>query len=432
MGSFFLAFCGGYFSIHTGCRLFLGRKNTVKIHAREVSTTWGICTVRKLHLLLKIRSIEKTQNGPMHSQTICLNMIVKNESSVICRSLQSVLPLIDYWVIVDTESTDGTQKCIREFLKDIPGELHERPWVNYQHNRNEALALAKGKGDYVLLMDADDFLEFDADFSLPKLKQDYYLMSRVDKELGARAFRIKLINNQLDWHWEYAIHEALSTTDKKKWGLLRGVRDVICHDGVRARDKNTLYKDIEVLKECLEKEPENARYVYYLAQSYNGTKQYEQALKFFEKRAQMGGFEEEVFWSLLLIGKLQRKLKLPANVVIESYFNAYRYRPTRAEPLYYLVALYMEIKNYEFAYTLVKKALAIPIPYDVTTVEVWIYEYGLTYTLASVAYLTSRYSEALEACNQLVANAKMPKLMQEQLNQLHFLVSAKLGNGSSF
>ena len=359
------------------------------------------------------------------SQTICLNMIVKNESGVICRCLQSVLPLINYWVIVDTGSTDGTQKCICEFLKDVPGELHEKSWVNYQHNRNEALALAKGKGDYLLLMDADDFLEFDAGFSLPKLKQDYYLMSRVDKELGARAFRIKLINNHLNWNWEYVIHEALSTTDKKKWGQLEKVRDVICHDGVRARDKNTLYKDIEVLKECVKKEPENSRYVYYLAQSYNGTKQYVQALECFEKRAKMGGFDEEVFWSLLLKGKLQQKLKMAANIVIESFFNAYQYRPTRAEPLYYLVALYMDIKNYEFASTLVKKALSIPIPYEATTVEVWIYEYGLAYALASAAYLTARYSEALDVCNELLANAKMPKSMLEELTQLHFLVSIK-------
>jgi len=44
--------------------------------------------------------------------TVCLNMIVKNESEVITRCLKSVLPLIDYWVISDTGSTDGTQKII--------------------------------------------------------------------------------------------------------------------------------------------------------------------------------------------------------------------------------------------------------------------------------------------------------------------------------
>ena len=68
-------------------------------------------------------------------------MIVKNESKVIRRCLESVLPLVDYWVIVDTGSTDGTQQIILECLKEVPGFLHERPWVDFSHNRNEAIAL---------------------------------------------------------------------------------------------------------------------------------------------------------------------------------------------------------------------------------------------------------------------------------------------------
>src|SRR3972149_8399584 len=83
-------------------------------------------------------------------QTVCLNMIVKNESKVIERCLKSVKPLIDYWVIVDTGSTDKTRQIISKFMSAIPGELHERPWVDFAHNRNEALHLAKGRGDYIL------------------------------------------------------------------------------------------------------------------------------------------------------------------------------------------------------------------------------------------------------------------------------------------
>jgi Glycosyl transferase family 2. len=79
-------------------------------------------------------------------KTVCLNMIVKNEIHVIRRCLSAVKEFIDYWVIVDTGSTDGTQEAIREFMKDSPGELHERPWCNFAHNRNEALDLARKRG----------------------------------------------------------------------------------------------------------------------------------------------------------------------------------------------------------------------------------------------------------------------------------------------
>ena len=48
--------------------------------------------------------------------TLCLCMIVKNEAPVIRRCLDSVRSLIDYWVIVDTGSTDGTQDIVCNVL----------------------------------------------------------------------------------------------------------------------------------------------------------------------------------------------------------------------------------------------------------------------------------------------------------------------------
>ena len=74
---------------------------------------------------------------------ICLNMIVKNESRVIERCLRSAKPFIHSWAISDTGSTDGTQDIIRRVMADVPGELIERPWVDFAHNRNQALELAK-------------------------------------------------------------------------------------------------------------------------------------------------------------------------------------------------------------------------------------------------------------------------------------------------
>ena len=91
-------------------------------------------------------------------------MIVKNESKVIERCLGSVKDFINYWVIVDTGSTDGTQQIIKNFMKDVPGELHQSEWQNFEYNRNEALQFAKNKGDYILFMDADDQLLFPSDY----------------------------------------------------------------------------------------------------------------------------------------------------------------------------------------------------------------------------------------------------------------------------
>ena len=61
---------------------------------------------------------------------LCLNMIVKNEGHIIKDTLTKLLnkvPLIDYWVISDTGSTDETKKIISDFFKErnINGELFD-------------------------------------------------------------------------------------------------------------------------------------------------------------------------------------------------------------------------------------------------------------------------------------------------------------------
>jgi glycosyltransferase involved in cell wall biosynthesis len=52
-------------------------------------------------------------------KTISLCMIVKNESHVIERCLNSVKPLLDYVLIVDTGSTDNTIEVIYNWLNLI-------------------------------------------------------------------------------------------------------------------------------------------------------------------------------------------------------------------------------------------------------------------------------------------------------------------------
>jgi len=50
----------------------------------------------------------------MSKPTFCLAMIVKDEEQDIQRCLDSVAPYINYWVISDTGSSDGTMDKIKE------------------------------------------------------------------------------------------------------------------------------------------------------------------------------------------------------------------------------------------------------------------------------------------------------------------------------
>lgn len=215
-------------------------------------------------------------------QKICLNMIVKNESQVISDCLASVKPLIDYWVIVDTGSTDGTQKIIEEAMAGIPGELHERPWVDFAHNRNEAMALAKNKGDYLLLIDADEQLELSKEnVGLGLSKDCYHISVYGDDEGKPFVFqRAGLIKNSLDWAWRGVLHEEIYSPRAKTFETVKEMRIKADSEmGARTQDPKKYHKDAEILELALEKEPNNSRYVHYLASSYENAKEYALAIK---------------------------------------------------------------------------------------------------------------------------------------------------------
>ena len=67
--------------------------------------------------------------------TVALCMIVRDEADVIARCIQSCRRLIDYWIVCDTGSSDDPLAVVRRELVGVPGELHERPGVDFGHNR---------------------------------------------------------------------------------------------------------------------------------------------------------------------------------------------------------------------------------------------------------------------------------------------------------
>jgi glycosyltransferase involved in cell wall biosynthesis len=362
-------------------------------------------------------------------QTVCLNMIVKNEKDVICTCLASVKPLIDYWVIVDTGSEDGTQDVIREYMKDIPGELHERPWKNFGHNRNEALDLARGKSDYVLFMDADDFLEFPADYKLPVLDKDSYYVEIQDG--GARYSRRQLIANQPHWHWIGVLHEAVCSSEICSEAALKDVIYKRTHGGARAKDPQKFQKDAKVLEEALKEDPSNSRYVFYLAQSYRDAKDYEQSIKNYERRALMGGWDQEIYWSLLQIAIMKTWLKKDPQEVVDAYYKAYLYRPSRAESLYYLGSYYRSLGSFFASYTILREALKIPVPTDILFVEKWVWDYGALFEFSIVSYWTGNFAESKKAADRLLKFANLPSNVREAVENNQKWINAKIAETKS-
>src|SRR5215813_6680732 len=84
-------------------------------------------------------NVATEQSSPV-AKSIGVCMIVKNETKVIRHCLESTLPLVDYILVVDTGSTDGTQQMIRDFLAEhnVKGAIIDEPWRDFAYNRSFA------------------------------------------------------------------------------------------------------------------------------------------------------------------------------------------------------------------------------------------------------------------------------------------------------
>lgn len=343
-------------------------------------------------------------------------MIVKNEAPVIRRCLNSLQHLIDYWVIVDTGSTDGTQEIIQKYLQNIPGELHERPWLDFEHNRNEAMALAKGKGDYLLVIDADDQLVFSDSFSLPALKADLYsVLQREGVDVTFREHHIYLlIRNDGCFEWKGVLHEYLSSSMPRKNAMLEGVYCLYGGDGNRSKDPSKIQKDIALLQEAIRRSPNDSRNVFYLARTYWSIGEHSSALDWFTRRVQMGGDPIEIYHSLLYIALSQKMLNKSEKTFLDSFSVAYAFRPSRLEPVYEMARYYNQSNRFLEAYALLKLVEKVPLPQDNLFVETWVWEWGISLQMFVAVFSMRFKKQALYVAQKLLQNPKTPQKILDE------------------
>jgi len=212
--------------------------------------------------------------------------MVKDESKVIERMLESCYKYIDYWVIQDNGSTDGTQDIIQKFFdeKGIPGFLYHTEWHYFGKNRDDALqkALNADHGcDFILRIDADEQLEVDDDFN----------WSFFDVNMDVDAFNVPYVNgsNQGMRTWIWNVNRPFYFADDKRHETIHmkgaiptsdtfervtikpGFRHVLTNDGKTWENPNKYVSDGLTME--LEHVPtgtllEDDYHFWYLAKSY--------------------------------------------------------------------------------------------------------------------------------------------------------------------
>jgi glycosyltransferase involved in cell wall biosynthesis len=340
---------------------------------------------------------------------ICLNMIVRNEAAIMERCLRSVADHVACWVISDTGSTDGTPALIERLAaRGIPGELHHAPFHDFAQARNAALRQAHASAlryDYLLLTDADmELVVADPSFRGRLAAGSYEVLQRS----GISYWNTRLLRRDVAARYQGVTHEYLEVPQGGE--RLEGIRFIDYACGSNRADK--LGRDLRLLQVGLAREPENARYQFYLAQTYRDLGQAEGAAAAYGRRADMGGWAEEAWYarwqqarSLLALGDEDGFLR--------HALAAYNARPHRAETLYDLSRFHRERSRHEVALLHAEAGLALPYPQqDSLFIDDFVYATGLREEISISGFYTRSVARRMlgsRCCATLAVGRAVPE-----------------------
>lgn len=299
--------------------------------------------------------------------TLGLNMIVKDEAHVIERVLESVYPIIDYYTIVDTGSTDNTKELIEKFFKSkkVDGQILDRPFDNFENSRNHALNMSKDKTDYSIWIDADEKLHIDEKFDKNLLDKDIYI---VNTHIGNMKYtRNQIWKNSVNFKWHGPVHEFLVpngdfkvTSDTIEHLTIEVFKDGASWQNTEVHQKYK--KHAELLEDYILNENKEARWVFYTAQSYfdssiipdnrsESQERIRRAMHYYKERLAMpSGYKEERYYSQYKLAMCKLKLEYPWIEVKEEFIKAYEMDNLRCESFKLIIEYYNNIQRYDSAY----------------------------------------------------------------------------------
>jgi len=325
-----------------------------------------------------------------------LILMVRNESKIIERCLTSVEGLVDAICVTDTGSTDSTCDIVNKYLDTHRGSLHTCEWKNFGHNRTISFMNAKEQlkaigcdlsTTYGLLLDADMVF-------VPRFLKHMNLTEPAYKILQ-RAGTLEYPNTRLirmdqDVTCKGVTHEYWDIPSV----MLEDVYITDLNDGGCKSDK--FERDAALLEEGLIEEPDNARYMFYLGQTYHALKRYEDSIDMYQRRIDEGGWYEEVWYSHYIIAQCYRELNKP--IEFENWvLKAYAFRPVRSEAIYILAKYFREKGEFYKAKHYVELGKKIPNPEDTLFIERDVYDSLFAYEETILTfYIQKSKKEGLE------------------------------------
>jgi tetratricopeptide (TPR) repeat protein len=355
--------------------------------------------------------------------SLCLTMIVKNEEKIIERLLTSVLPIIDTYCICDTGSTDSTVDKITNFFEKhtISGTLNHHEFINFSHNRNLALTASLGISSHILLMDADMVLQLGD--NIADLKQKIYTGNCFAIFQGNSDYYYKntrIIKNDGNSKYVGSTHEYISTPYAT---LTLSKTDIFIHDiGDGGCKKDKFERDIRLLTKDLELAPNNERNIFYLANSYFCIDKFDDAIPFYQKRIELGGWDQEIWYSYYRIGLCHNACGRHAEAIY-TWLKAFDFMPGRIENIYEIIKHYRITAQYSLALlfiTIANDHSDLAGKDDFLFLNNSVYTYKIDYEFSIIAYYLGETEINNDVVRILNNNTLDLTINQSLLSNLHF------------
>lgn len=252
----------------------------------------------------------------MSKPLISLCMIVKNEADVIARCLESVRDAVDEQIIVDTGSTDGTADIARQ----AGATVFEREWPHdFAAARNISLDLAKG--DWLLVLDADETLETGYGPVIRQLiashpQADGFFVQIVNyigidtKQAGSsQSSSLRLFRNRPGFRYEGRIHEQIvqPILTAKPGAQLLYSEIQLNHGGYLpevVQRKNKVQRNMDLLQQELAHTNNESFHRYNLGVEYMRTGDYAKALEQFRLSRTVADWRQASFGHVVILREM--------------------------------------------------------------------------------------------------------------------------------
>lgn len=338
---------------------------------------------------------------------LVLILMVRNESRILERCLSSVKDVVDAFCVHDTGSTDTTVEIAKEFLQkgNYKGCVTTSEWKNFGFNRSASFTAAQ---DYVKALDWDLkdtyglLLDADMIFRPGTLKEQ--TLGDIGYSIVQCAGNLEYPNCRLvrmDHNWK-----CLGVTHEYWDGVTTRLDKTICwiddhNDGGCKSDK--FERDARLLEEGLKENPKNERYMFYLAQTYHSLGRWKDSIAMYKKRFDFGGWDEERWYSLFMIGDSYLKLNEPLK--FEMYMQkAMNFRPGRAEAAYALTKYFREKGEHYKAWYYLLRGRSLPMSNDSLFIDKTVYNGLFDYEATILMYYVGKHDDGLRESMKYIMN----------------------------